>query len=78
MKELIKKYMWNYKTKQKQIKKIIRTKIRLRIKQNVKIIHTLKSMGKHTKVRIKQNVRISQGSHYPGSTVTNNQDCSWS
>ena len=58
----------------------IHTKIRekvVRIKQNVRIIHTsksLESMGKLTIVRItivkiKQNVRIIKGSHYAASTV---------
>ena len=41
----------------------------VRIKQNVLIIHTLKSMGTHTIVRIKQNEQIIQGSHFPGSNV---------
>ena len=44
----------------------------VRIKQNVRLIHTSKSMEsmvKHTIVQIKQNMRIIQGSHYPGSTV---------
>ena len=56
--------------------RIIRTKMHgnfVPIKQNVWIVHTSKSMGKHTIVwitivRIKQNVRINQMSHYPGST----------
>ena len=49
----------------------------MRIKQNVLIVHSLKSMeslGKHTifritNVQISQNVRIIQGSHYRGCTV---------
>ena len=44
------------------------------IKQNVWIIHISKSMGKHTIVRIKQNVRIIHGSHYPGSTVNESRN----
>ena len=35
----------------------------------VRTIHFSKSMGKDTVVRTKQNVRIVQWSHYPGSTV---------
>ena len=60
--------------------RIIRTKIRenfVRIKQNVRIIHTKKSVGKHTVVwitivRIKQNMRIIRALLYYSFLVCQN------